>query len=252
MKKQFRPCRTCANKPGPKNKPGFFYDEWKGAKVIVECKCHQDYVKERLFYIKANKAGIWPESLEYNPSNDYVGEKSLKNLERFEKYVHNFEEYKENAVYLWGGNGTQKTTLAQWAGAHLLDKGYSVRFVLMQTLLMSLTSGFEDDEKRSLIETNYYKPDLLIVDESFGKDKVTLYGSGYQLPFLDRFLRERIDVHRKGILFISNVDSSEIEKNKFSKSIQDLVMRKTYKTILKFEDNYLAAKTDFNVDSLFD
>jgi chromosomal replication initiation ATPase DnaA len=248
--KGFIPCRNCATKKGPK--PGMYYEVVQGQQVVVECDCYRAFKHKKRFEIQAAKSGIWPDALQYSPERDYVGEKSLKSLERFQKYVTNFEQFPGQAVYIWGPNGTQKTTLAQWAGATLMNQGFNVNFVLMQTLLVALTSGFEDEEKRALINSQLYKPDLLIIDEAFSKDKVTLYKSGYQLPFLDRFLRERLDGDRKGILFISNVPPNKIEDNQFSKSIHDLIERKTYRTTLEFSDNFLRSKNDFDVTSLFD
>ena len=161
-------------------------------------------------------------------------------------------------VYMHGPNGTQKTTLAHWVGANVLHQGYSVKYLLMQTLLMTI-SGFEKDEirqqeKQAEIE-KLKTVDLLIIDEAFSKDKVTIYDSGYQLPFLDRFLRERCEIAQKGIIFISNKPPDDIVKQKFSPSIQDFVMRNTDKpqgnSRLYFEDNYQQARLDFEPRSLW-
>ena len=256
---QFVPCRLCASKPGPK--PGFYYITYPNSlqKGIKECECHRQYLLKEKLQLQAADAHIWPNAFDYDIDRDYVGTKSLKDVIRLKKYVFEFSKFKDAMVYMWGPNGTQKTTLAHWIGANVLHQGYSVKYLLMQTLLMTI-SGFEKDETKQaekLAEIEKLKNvDLLIVDESFSKDKVTIYESGYQLPFFDRFLRERVEIKKKGIVFISNKPPGEIEKQKFSVSIQDFVVRNTSRskgnTCLYFEDNYMQTRSDFDPGSLFD
>lgn len=256
---KYIPCRVCATKPGPK--PGFYFISYKNTsqKGVVECECHKKYVMRETLRCKAQDANIWTDAFDYNIDTDYIGTKSLKEVSRLKKYVTNFSKYSDAIVYLHGPNGTQKTTLAQWIGASVLCQGYSVKYLLMQTLLMTL-SGFERSEEKQQekqIEIEKLKDtDLLIIDESFSKDKVTIYESGYQLPFLDRFLRERCEIKKKGMVFISNKPPSDIEKQKFSLSLQDFIIRNTSKitgsTCLYFEDNYMQTKSVFDPGSLFD
>ena len=124
----------------------------------------------------------------------------------------------------------------------------------MQSLLMTI-SGFEKDEvrqqeKQAEIE-KLKSVDLLIVDEAWNTSAVTLYKSGYQLPFLTQFLKERFEVARKGIVFISNVSPESIAKI-FENPLQNLIARSVVRTTLKLEDNYMQTRTDFNPNSLFD
>lgn len=247
---EFIPCRDCAKKPGPK--PGYYYVDFGYQKAAVECSCHKEYMKQKNFLTAAPEAGIWVEALRYDPEKDYVGIKSKINVERVMKYVMGFEKYSSELLYFWGPNGTQKTTLAQWVGASLLFKGYTVKYLLMQNLLSLLTSKFDSDDDKIKAIDKLYTADLLIIDESFSKDKVTLYESGYQLPFLDRFIRERAEIRRKGIIFISNKGPTTIESQKFSKSIQDFVERNTKRSCLYFEDNYMQTVSDFEPTSIFD
>jgi DNA replication protein DnaC len=127
----------------------------------------------------------------------------------------------------------------------------------MQNLLEMLSEMTRDQdaesEKKRLVE-KLKTIDLLIIDEAFSKDKVTLYKSGFQLPFLDRFLRERFEMYRKGIVFISNNPPEAITQQGFSKSIEDLVTRKTRPngSALEFLDNYVKSASNFNVRGIFD
>jgi len=251
----FVPCRNCKGKKGPK--PGFFYTDVEYGSVIskgiIECDCHKAYVQREMLQIKALEANLWPAAFDYNIDTEYKGTKSRANITRLKKYVFEFDKFKSAMVYLYGPNGTLKTTLALWIGASVLHKGYSVQYMLMQNLLVALTAGFEDEEKIARV-TKLKEVDLLIIDESFSKDKVTVYDSGFQLPFLDRFLRERFEMKKKGIVFISNKASKEIESQKFSRSIQDFVIRNTvpHKTDLEFLDNYMLEASGFDSKGLFD
>ncbi len=257
---QFIPCRNCASKPGPA--PGFYFKKVKDRPQmgVIECECHKQFILQRHLESKVLEAGIWPEAISYNPDKNYLGTRSIKEVERLKKYVYEFSKYKDLMVYMWGTNGTQKTYLAHWIGASVLHQGYSVKYLLMQSLLITL-SGFEKDDGRQqdkLAEIEKLRDvDLLIVDESFSKDKVTIYDSGYQLPFLDRFLRERCEMNQKGIVFISNKPPEEIAKQKFSSSIEDFVKRNIRRpsrgnSCLFFEDKYLELKNDFDIGSVFD
>ena len=255
---QFIPCRNCASKPGPE--PGFYFKKFpdRPQKGVVECECHKQFVLRGLLECKAREANIWPEALDYNIES-YLGTKSIKEVQRLKKYVYEFSNYKDAMVYMHGPNGTQKTTLAHWIGISVLHQGYSVKYLLMQSLLITL-SGFEKDVGRQqdkLEEIEKLKDvDLLIVDESFSRDKVTIYDSGYQLPFLDRFLRERHEMSKKGIVFVSNKPPEDIAKQKFSPSIEAFVLRNIYRpqgsTCLFFEDEAQKIKNNFNIGSMFD
>ena len=96
-------------------------------------------------------------------------------------------------------------------------------------------------EDKLFTETLLEKTDLLILDEAFDREKVTVYKSGYQIPFLDTFLRKWSNTTDKSIIFISNVEPSKIEANGYSRSIQDFVERniKLHGALLTFEDRYL-------------
>ncbi len=243
--KQFTACRKCANLKGPK--AGFYY---KGD-YVVECECHQKYREELLVSLRAKNASVWQTPPDITKS--YKGTKSLKSRDNFTRYIEQFKKFQDKCVYMYGPNGTQKTSIAMWGAKKLLQQGWKVQYILMYRLLELLTSRFEAQQQAG-IELNFLKKsDLLIIDEAFTKDKVLLYKSGYQLPFLDSFLRERIDLQKKGTLFISNKHSSEIEQEGFGKSLQDLIVRNTKQTELEFLDNYVANNiNDFDSRSIFE
>ena len=95
--------------------------------------------------------------------------------------------------------------------------------------------------------------DLLLIDEAFDKEKVTLYKSNFQVPFIDSFLRNRMQTKHKGIIFISNVSPYDIESKGFNYSIQDLVVRNMNKEkgFMEFKDRYDDIKSSVDTEDLF-
>ena len=108
----------------------------------------------------------------------------------------------------------------------------------------------ENQEKEYALK-RYYNVDLLIIDEAFDKDKVSLYKSGFQLPYLDSFLRNRFEMKNKSIFFISNIKPSDIAKYGFGISLQDFVERNTRGSQLFFSDRYVDNAGVMDPNSLF-
>lgn len=260
----FTPCRICGRKEGPEDLPGFYYVPLEnGSLGVEECECHKDWTRKNLLRIRAKRANIWSSdsALAYN-ENSYVGQKSSHEVSKLKKYIDNFVEkdprFMSTVLYMYGPHGTQKTHLAQWIGLSLLNYNFKVQYTLMQTLITSLSPEFnnskEQDEDKQSLADSLLNADCLIIDESFQAEKVTLYKSKYQLPFLETFLRTRIDILQKSTIFISNVKPSEIDANGFEKSLESFVQRNTVakKTLLTFEDVYDELQNQFDVEGIFD
>lgn len=255
----FQSCLRCIDRDGPQ--PGFYYetDLVTGRIHVRECPCHLEWKNTQRLILRAKKANIWytEDILKYDPTKDYLGTLSKKNVYNLQKYldkVGSDRRFAEASLYMYGPNGTQKTYLAHWFGLSLLRKKYSVKYQLMNQILGKLTSGFENDDDNKKFRQELLDVDMLIIDEAFSKDKVTVYKSGYQIPFLDSLLRERGDTLKKGTLFISNQPPTAIASQGFSESLQDFITRKTLpiNSIFEMKDVYLKNKTSFDVDKLFD
>jgi DNA replication protein DnaC len=128
----------------------------------------------------------------------------------------------------------------------------------MKALIDVLISSFQDSnderlERKDLYE-RYMNCDLLILDEVFDRSKVILYASGYQIPFLDQFIRSRLDMMKKGILFISNKAISQIASEGFGESLQDLIERKVIlrNANLTFSDRVFDSISKNNFTGTFD
>jgi DNA replication protein DnaC len=251
MIKEFIPCRTCV---GKSTHLGYIEKEEDGYVYLTECSCHREWRELKDIIYRGNLSNIWvdEDSLNYKPLVNYAGEQSKSEVLNLMKFVDNFRKkpYTSAILYLWGKNGTQKTTLAQWVGLSLIRDEVSVKFTNMQQLT-KLLSDFNDD-KDGVID-DLKETDLIIIDESFSKEKVTLYKSGFQLPFIEEFLKERIEWKKKSIIFISNVSVYDIASNGFSESIQSLIQRNTVTkgTVLEFKDEYYKNRDKIDIDMLF-
>jgi len=246
---KFVSCRKCHNKA---RLSGYISTiGLDGYEKYIECECHIKWRKDRDISIRLSSSGLSQSDLDYT-LDQYVGTKSRDELSKLEKYVSDFGKYSSEVLYFFGPNGTQKTTLAKWAGSQLLSQGKTVQYILMQNLVKALTTL--DDEEREDKVRKYYDCDLLIIDEVFDKNKITLFKSGFQIPFLDQFIRDRIDTYKKGLILISNKPISEIDREGFGYSLQDFIERRVIlkKTQFNFEDNYMSGINIKNIQGVFD
>jgi len=235
---KFIPCRACYQKSKIE---GFITTKLSnGQTALQECNCHTSWRVKGETIVKAEYSNLWSDatSLEYNPLQNYKGSYSRNNMLNLVKYVKHFKDIKNISLYLWGTNGTQKTTLAQWVGLSILKQGYTVHFDSMQNIIKLLHDFSQRTEKDELVK-EFLSVDLLILDESFDKEKVSLWKSGFQLPYIESFLKERIESNKKATIFVSNVGVDAIVSQGFSKSIHNLIARNTGGTVLTFTDDYL-------------
>ncbi|MCA1799924.1 MAG: ATP-binding protein [Actinobacteria bacterium] len=256
--KDFIPCRQCSNSPTP----GYLEEELKGDngysyRVLRKCECRVKFDKERVFLHTAKKANLRPSMLEYDPIQHYEGKLSIDSMRKVVRYGCSLDDvkFRTQSLYLYGPYGTQKTTLAQWLGKKAIERGLTPYYVIMRTLVNALVDSQYNDpdtsdaikQEKAAVISNAAKSDLLIIDESFDLNKMTLYKSNYQLPFLDEFIRDRIDIKEKRIVFVSNVPVKGMDKA-FG-ALQDLLARKISAAgaELHFRDNYQDARNDFNV-----
>lgn len=165
-------------------------------------------------------------------------------------YLNKFEEkFCHVHLYFWSHeNGTQKTTTASILGKELIEKGFSVRFILMGDLL-SLLSSLEKKDEVSSKRQELLECDYLVIDDSFDKKKATIYRSGFQISFLDIFLRERLEVKKKATCFTSNFSLDEIDEEVFGRSLKKLVKRSIPEP---FEFNiFYSDRNDFDPTTLW-
>lgn len=253
---KFIACRKCAGKGVRGQSTGYIYNAELNA--VRECECHIRYRTNKEILNRMEKAGIGQDDfiLNYNIDTDYVGQQSLDSVAKIKKYIAEFKKdnpaYHHAMLYMYGGNGTQKTTIGKFLCKEIVATNknddlkdslypnhYHAVFITMNDLIKQLT--ILDNDKMTAATKKINEADVLIIDESFDKEKVTIYKSGFQIPYLDSFLRKFMTDPTKSIVFISNVGPSQIEENGYSHSIQDYVERNTtiQNSAMTFNDNYV-------------
>lgn len=227
---KFVPCADCTN--------GYIIDNGDACK----CDCLLEFQKKNRSFIAFKNSNINSFLYDYE-IEDYIGRDVAENLEKIKKFINFFEEkYNNQHLYLYGPNHTQKTTIASYIGKKLIQKKYKVYLVILNDFIRSLTQRDFEAEQHNYAIKKTVEADLLIVDDSFCTQKNTVYASGYQIPFLDTFLRDRLEGKRKATIFTSNISRENIDENVFGMSIKSLIMRSTHP--LHFVDN-VAEKNNF-------
>jgi len=250
MQDNFITCRTCAAKEGPF--PGYYYVDVAGHRYVTECTCHKKWAEKQSLLRKLRIANVW-EDFDYDPAKDYRGEKSLEDVRALQIYVKQFSsKFSDKMVYVYGGNGTQKTTLAMWTARELIKSGKTVLYTLMETLSVALAPDFNSEgNSREIFIQKALDADLLIVDEAFDKRTTTIYKSGYQLPFLSTFFKSRFEVGNKAIIFISNIAPKDIALNGFGETLGSFAARNTQSSTLTFNDVYIKKANVIDSKGLF-
>lgn len=182
--------------------------------------------------------------LDYKIAN-YIGKDTHNNLHKIDQYIQKFSDtYNKRHLYFYGKGSTQKTTLMSYIGREIALQGYNVKFILMNSLIKLLQDTFNEESR--IKGDEYLNCDLLLIDDCFDKKKITLYKSGYQLTFLDSFLRERLEGLRLATIFTSNISIDDIAEQGFEQSIQDLMIRNVF--AMQFDDSVTVS---FNIDDMF-
>lgn len=236
--RKFISCGKCQN--------GWIVDN--NNEEVLKCECLKTYQNNiHLDFIqRESNLPILPNSYDITK---YIGNDKAKNIDKLNKYINEFSnKFKHVHLYVYGSNSTQKTTVINWVAREIIKHGFSVKYILMNELTKILTKEQYEENIEEIIRS-YYNYDLVILDESFDKKKLTLYRSGYQLPFIDQFLRNRLEKYRKSTIFISNVSPQNIHDD-FGSSLKKLIERNCSNSSLEFIDN-VNIKDNFNTEDLW-
>lgn len=228
---EFIGCRLCH-----KTKGYIYSQDELGNDIVEKCKCLEDYQYNSQINYYLQKANIHEDIKNYN-LDKYVGIDKNKNIDKIKKFIDNFDSKFYNVnLYFYGVQGTQKSTLSRYIAYELLKKKKSCYYILADVLLKDLLTKLDKKENLEAQIDNILNCDLLIIDE-ISDDKVTIYQSDYQIPFLTSFLKLRLEKIKKSTIFISNYTIEDLYKSKFGMTISDLINRECQGKML-FEDNY--------------
>jgi len=211
------------------------------------CSCYKREMKTNLALYRLHLAGLNDLDILYN-INSYEGSNSLDSISTIKKYVNSFASNSKNInLFFYGKASCQKTTVSKWMIKEIANSGFSCKYLLMNNLLndIIISSRFKDDKSEFEEILNC---DFLVIDESFAKERVTVFKSGYQLSYIDQFLRERLETLKKATVFISNYTIAEIQSQGFNTYIQEIIFRNCY--TLEFKDVYKKNLIRNNLDSI--
>ena len=136
---EFKACRKCHHTKGPVPE-GYYMSESvnprTGVKVpvMIECEHHRVCRVKKAVEKKFLDGGFNKDFFDYDIA-DYKGNESISNVGRLIKYVHLFDdkdiksEVVKSVLYLYGPNGTQKTTLSMSFGN--LSEMKSLKLILI-------------------------------------------------------------------------------------------------------------------------
>jgi hypothetical protein len=234
---KFVPCEKCRTS----KKPGFLLKKVRGyygsgADKYVECNCHKEWVINIGIESRLNDSEL--PNLNYS-IDSYVGNKSLTEINILKRYIKEWsteERLRKAFLYIYGGNGCQKTSFITILGKEIC-KYSTVKFLPIKKLYDILRASFVEGEAKEQI-SKLQEYDLLIIDEAMDPKKGN--ATDWLLPMFDSFIRERIDYLQKATILISNIHPQEIDDKKFGLSLKDLIIRKSFGTLFEFRDNYYA------------
>ncbi len=228
---KYVPCKLCSN--------GFIIRDG----VATKCECWTNYRNEVLFLQKLYESNlitdITPQDkiskfIEYD-IDSYRGDDVNKNIRKIKKFANEFEDkFKSVNLFIYGDNGTQKSTVVKWICKKLLQKGKTVYYIIGKDLIDLIMDSERDAESKRKLNI-MLQSDLLVIEE-FEKSKLSLFSSNYKQSELIPFLKTRMESICKSTIFISNSDISDLYE--ISDTIGDLIDRETIDCKLHFTDKY--------------
>jgi hypothetical protein len=224
--------------------PKYRFEEIDGQEIAVpteEWKEHLNLLEVKRYLLSADIGEVTPYGLD-----TYVGEDQLNNIPKLKKYCDEFKtNFSHIHLYLWSRiNGTQKSTCAKDIIVRLAKQSIKSKFILMDSLIKTILDAERDDGSKQKAK-EWLSAEFLVIDECFAKGQITLFKSGYQIAFLNTFLKERLEVFRRATCFTANIPIEEIGQE-WGPSIQSLVDR-SIPTPMLFNDTI--KKTTFrNID----
>jgi len=213
------------------------------------CTCKIEYNRRRLL----ENFGYPPSVYDFN-INSFQNEKTLKQINKLKKYIKQFKtKFSNLSLYFYGENINQILKIAQWVGRELIFKYnnknrkiFSAPIITMYQLVRLLNEDMNYNNSFKIVNSIYQNCNLLILDDCFTRDKVLIYNSGYQIPSLYDFLKERMESKEKPILFISDISAEQIDISMYKKSIKKLICNNVYS--MEFNNSI----TKKEIDNLFE
>ena len=240
-------CKNCEHE-GCFCNEGIYREEF--GKILYKCDRRNSIVLYNVLLSLYISSGL--NSKRNYRTTDYRGNKSRNELEELKNLAENSDELLGDNYYVYGPNGTQKTTMCRAIGKGILQNHIEqisrdhfgtnfVRYTSMGELLNLLISeddyNDEDSEKTYQLE-KIRSCQVLFIDESFDNRKSKFSKTNmYAVGLFDLFIRRRLESEKFITVFISNTPPDEIDEEIFGASLVDLVNRECNHK-LHFQDRY--------------
>lgn len=232
---RFKSCGKC-------NAEGKILVRVKGGTKEIYCECYKNFVNNQRLNLKLKEANLGTIDYVQNLSLDnYKGNDPEKNIEHLKKYVSDFAlKFHSIHLFVYGEQGTQKTTSCKAVLKELAKKGYKVLYMNSQEFF-TMCGQLEFNEQTGELTANemykkFMSTDCLVLDE-WDENKISLYKSGWKQKLGIAPLKNRLEVARKATIFISNQTIEEIKESELGDTYGDLVDRETVK--LGFHEKYI-------------
>ncbi len=190
------------------------YKNIEGIDYAILNKEYKKFIDGKKFEFLLSKSDIPKEYFNLTFDN-YQGEKSISEIEKCMLYSTNCKKEKFEGInlYLTGGFGTQKTTVACSIGKVFLLNNYTVKFVYASELIdyIMKNQGFNSDDESQKKINSYLESDLLIIDD-FGKGTYWKNNPDLIIEAWDKFLRKLISKNKR-IIMTSNLSLSYIKEH---------------------------------------
>ena len=134
-------CRNCEHaEQCCKYTTGYYYEDG----LLVKCERYKNWENKRDLELKFKKSGC---ATDYTFDN-YLGDDTSGSLKKVKYIAANPEIFKNAAIYVYGTNGTQKTSMLKVLCKKLIEQGYSAQFMSLNTLINSLmvSQSFDKEE----------------------------------------------------------------------------------------------------------
>ena len=253
------------------NKDGFIIIE----NSAVKCDCRKKYEDEMRTCDKLLKSGLLNENSNYEDFKklydyefiQYKGIDENGNIKRIQKFVDEFDKVKYKEVphnilddngnvirteyskisvgnpfkslhcYVYGEQGTQKSTVLKGMLTKLAKKGKEVYYIFCKDLIDIIIDSDRDENAKKLLDY-IINVDVLVIDE-FEEQRTNLWQSGYKERSLIVWIKNRLEVSRKSTWFVSNATIEEMKNGKFGELFGDVIERETLYGRFEFKDKYV-------------
>lgn len=189
--------------------------------------------KKKEYYLYCGiKAGWHSKSLEDFTNDDEA-------LSKVKKYIKESADFYKDGIglYLWGSNGTGKTTLMNCAFKEFISKGYKVRIYSMDEIVDKFTSSWYSEDEKQELNNVLRNIDFLGIDEmgkNVDKDGNPIYLPDLVKRVMESVIRFRVQMN-KPIWFASNTDPIYV-KDVFSEDVASLLREAVIPVCVRGED----------------